>query len=103
MRAAARQTRDRAANPADPSKVAAAIWTFVKKTPRAFCDGEGQIVAAFFIAKAKIAASLAPFRSMRQKASPAGPKLREKMRELMTKRAINLRFSVFRKSWIQRN
>ena len=57
-------------------------------------------MAAFFIANAKIAASLAPFRSMRQKATPAGPKLREKMRELMTKRAIDFRLSVFRESWI---
>ena len=103
MRATARQTRNRAANPADTSKIAAAIRTFVEKTPRAFCRGEGQIVAAFFIANAKIAASLAPFRSMRQKAALAGPKLREKMRELMTKRAIDFRFSVFSKSWIQRN
>jgi len=103
MRATARQTRNRAANPADTSKVTTATRTFVKKTPRAFCNGEGQIVAAFFIANAKIAASLAPFKSMRQKAAPAGPKLREEMRELMTKRAINFHFSVFRKSWIQRN
>ena len=100
MRATARQTRNRAAKPADTSKIAAAIRTFVEKTPRAFCHGEGQIVAAFFIANAKIAASLAPFRSMRQKAVPARPKLREKMRELMTKRAIDFRFSVFRKAWI---
>ncbi len=100
MRATARQTRNRAAKPADTGKIAAAIRTFVKKTPRAFCHGEGQIVAAFFIANAKIAASLAPFRSMRQKAAPARPKLREKMRELMTKRAIDFRFSVFRKAWI---
>ncbi len=57
-------------------------------------------MAAFFIANAKIAASLAPFRSMRQKATPAGPKLREKMRELMTKRAIDFRLSLFRESWI---
>lgn len=103
MRAAARQTRNRAANPADPSKIAAAIRTFVKKTPRAFCNGERQIVAAFFIANAKIAASLVPFGSMRQKAAPTHPKLREKMCELMTKRAIDFRFSVFRKAWVQRN
>ncbi len=100
MRATARQTRNRAAKPADTSKIAAAIRTFVEKTPRAFCNGEGQIVAAFFIANAKIAASLAPFRSMRQKAAPARPKLGEKMCELMTKRAIDFRFSVFCKSWI---
>jgi len=57
-------------------------------------------VAAFFIADAKIAASLAPFRSMRQKAAPAGPKLREKMRELMTKSAIDFRFFVLSESRI---
>ena len=103
MRATARQTRNRAANSARPRKIAAAVRTFVKKTPRAFCNGKGEIVAAFFIADAKIEASLAPFRSMRQNAAPAGPKLREKMRELMTKSAIDFGFSVFSKSWIQRN
>jgi hypothetical protein len=100
MRATARQTRNRAANSARASKIAAAIRTFVKKTPRAFCNRERQIVAASFIADAKIAASLAPFRSMRQKTAPAGPKLREKMCELMTKSAIDFRFSVLSKSRI---
>ena len=100
IRAATCQACNRAANPADPGKIAAAIRTLVKKTPRAFPNGKGQIMAAFFIANAKIAASLAPFRSMRQNATPAGPKLREKMRELMTKRAIDFRLSVFRESWI---
>ena len=100
MRATACQTRIRVANPADTSKIAAAIRTLVKKTPRTFHNREGQIVAAFFIANAKIAASLAPFRSMRQNATPASPKLREKMCEFMTKRAIDFRFSVFSKAWI---
>jgi len=103
MRATTRQTRNRAVNSAHTSKMAAAIRTFVKKTPRAFCNGKRQIVAACFIADAKIATSLVPFRSMRQNAAPASPKLREKMRELMTKSAIDFRFSVFSNSWIQRN
>jgi len=100
MRATARQAGDRASNSARASKIAVAIRTFVKKTPRALCNGEGEIMAAGFIANAKIATSPPPFRSMGRNATPAGPKLRKKMRELMTKSAIDFRFSVLGKSWI---
>jgi hypothetical protein len=103
MRAAAHQTRNRAADPVDTGKIATATRTLVKKTPRAFYDGERQIVAALFVANPKIAASLAPFRSMRQNATPSGAKLREKMRQLMAKRAIDFFFSVLSESRIQRN
>jgi hypothetical protein len=37
---------------------------------------------------------------MRQKTAPAGPKLREKMCELMTKSAIDFRFFVLSESRI---
>ena len=60
-------------------------------------------MAALFVANPKITAGPAPFRSMRQNATPAGAKLREKMGQLMTKGAIDFPFSVFSESRIQRN
>ncbi|MEP6603703.1 MAG: hypothetical protein ABJB69_07140 [Spartobacteria bacterium] len=73
------------------------------KPARAFRDGEGEIVAARFVADAEIVAGPAPVRPVRRNAFTTGTKLREQMRELMPKGAIDFPRAMFLQSRIQRD
>ena len=53
-------------------------------------DRKRQGVTAFFVRDSEVAAGLAPFLAMRCDPPPPGPELREQMRQLMPKRAIDL-------------
>ena len=46
-------------------------------------------MTAFFVTDLKVAASLPPLDAMRQNPAPAGPRLREKMRQLVPEGAID--------------
>jgi len=54
-------------------------------------DRKRQGMAAFFVRDLEIAAGLAPFLAMRSDPATPSPELREQMRQLMTKRTIDLR------------
>ena len=64
---------------------------------------ERKIMAALFVADSEIMTSGAPFIAVRENAAASGTKLREQMRELMAKGAVDLFRAVFVKSRIQRN
>ncbi len=60
-------------------------------------------MTACFISNAKVAAGLAPFRSVRRNAASSGPELREEMREFVTQGAIDLRRAVRVQARIERD
>src|SRR3981189_1219072 len=101
VRAAARQTRDRASDSPHTRKIEKTIRALVNETPDAFMPREGKIVTTRFVANAEIMARRTPFRTVRQNAPPAGPKLREEVRQFMTQCSIDLGKSMFAESRIQ--
>jgi hypothetical protein len=101
VRTAARQTRNRAPDSPHARKIEKTIRALVNETPDPFMPREGEIVTTLFVANAKIVARRAPFRSVRQDAPPAGPKLREEVRQFMTQCSIDLGESMFAESRIQ--
>jgi hypothetical protein len=58
-------------------------------------------VAARFPSYTKIAASHAPFRTVRSDAAPARACLCEQMRKFVSERLLNFRAAMFAKAWIQ--
>jgi hypothetical protein len=84
VRTAARQACNRPFDSSDAREIEKAIRAFVNETPHSFPYGEGKTVATLFVANVEILAGAAPLFSMRQDAAPAGAKLREKMRQLVT-------------------
>ena len=103
VRAAARQACNRPPDSSDTRKIEKAIRAFVNKTPRPFPCREGKIVAALFVANVEIMARRAPFASVRQDAPLAGAELREKVRQFMTQRPIDLGESMLAEPRIQRD
>jgi hypothetical protein len=101
VRAAARQTRDRASDSPHPRKIEKTIRALVNETPDAFMSREGKIVTTLFVANAEIMARCAPFRTVRQNAPPTGTKLRKEVRQFMTQCSIDLGKSMFVESRIQ--
>ena len=101
VRAAARQTCDRASDSPHPRKIEKTIRALVNETPDAFMPREGKIVTTLFVANTEIMARRAPFRTVRQNAPPAGTKLRKKMRQFMTQCSIDLGKSMFAEQRIQ--
>jgi hypothetical protein len=91
MRAAASQTGDRSPDFAGAREIAFAVRTFVEKASRAFDEWKRQVVTTVFIANSKIGTGSAPFFAVRQDSTTSGAKLREQMRQLVSKRAINVR------------
>jgi hypothetical protein len=62
---------------------------------------ERQIMAALFVPNPKVGAGAAPFFPVRRNSATAGARLREKMGQFMTQRAVNLRFAVGSEMTIQ--
>src|SRR4029077_9296163 len=103
MRAATGQTRNRASDATNARKIAPAIRTFVAKTTDALTDCKRQVVTAHFVTNSEIAASLPPFRAMRQNPPAPGAELCEQMRQFVAQCSIDLWDSVIGKSRIQGN
>jgi hypothetical protein len=66
-------------------------------------DRKGKGMTAFFVRDPEIAAGLAPFLAMWSDPSAPGPELREQMRQLMPKRAIDLPDVMIGQTRIQSN
>ena len=62
---------------------------------------ERQTVTARFAHNPKIGAGAAPFRAVRRNPAPAGPRLGEQVRQLVTQRPIDLRVAVCAESAIE--
>lgn len=60
-------------------------------------------MAAAFVANSEIVTSRTPLRPVRQNPSPSGPKLRQKMGQLVPQRAIDFVGAVFVQARIQRD
>ena len=101
VRAATRQTCDRASDSARARKIEETIRALVNETPDAFMPREGEIVTTLFVADAEIVARRAPFQTVRQDAPPASTKLREEVRQFMTQCSIDLGKSMFAEPRIQ--
>jgi hypothetical protein len=84
------EARNRAANAADSRKFFFAIRTTINVTLWKTFRGERQIVTARFVGDSQIATRLSPFCAMRRDPSSADPPLREQMRQLVSKRPIDL-------------
>ena len=89
MRAATRQARDGAANPAHAREFFATVRAAINKARGIFHRRKRQIMAARFISDSQIATSRAPFVAMRQNPAASGAKLGEQMCEFVSKRAID--------------
>jgi hypothetical protein len=90
MFSATSQARNRASNSADARKMTFAARTFVKKTPRPLRDWKRQIVAARLARNSEITAGISPLITVWRDAPTTGTKLRQKMRELVQKCALDL-------------
>jgi hypothetical protein len=90
VRATTGEARDRAANAARAGKVAPAIRTLVKKAADSFGDCKRKIMATLFVTDSKIDTRGAPFFAVRRNSSASSAKLREEMRELVKKCALDL-------------
>ena len=65
MRAATSQAGNRASHPAHALEIAAAVGTSINETCCMTFHWKGKVVAAHFVANAKIATRVAPFCAMR--------------------------------------
>ena len=102
VRTAAGQTRNRAFDSPDARKIEKTIRAFVNESSRPCAGGEGEIVAALFVADPQIMASRPPLVSMRQDVASTDTKLSEEMRELVTKCPFDFH-GILLQAWIQRN
>jgi hypothetical protein len=85
------ETSNRASNFSHAREFPATIRTTINKAPRVHFCCERQIVTARFVGNSEIAARFAPFRTVWSDSStPFFAKLREQMRQLVTKCAIDL-------------
>jgi hypothetical protein len=84
------ETCDCATDAAHAWKLLFAVWTAINIANRVGFRRERQIVTTDFISDVEIAASVAPFDSVRGDSLSPDSKLRQQMRELVPKRALNL-------------
>jgi hypothetical protein len=90
VRAATGQAGYGATNFSHAREIKVAVGTFVKKTSGSRDRGKGEIVRALLVADSKIDTSGTPFLAVRRDSAAFYSKLREEMRELVTKCAIDL-------------
>ena len=89
VRSAAGQACHRTAYPADAGKFLVAIWALINKTRHVLSCRKWKIMTALLIGDCQIVASLSPFGSVRQDASPASAKLSENMSKFVSQSPID--------------
>jgi hypothetical protein len=87
--AAAGKTGDRAAHPADPRELLAAIRTAIDESRCVSSRRKWQIVTALLVSDPQIGASLPPLRAMSQNPSSASAKLGKNMCQLVPQGPID--------------
>ena len=97
------QTGRDAPDPSHPREIAPAIRALVLITPATALHGEGESVATPFVCDSQIAAGLPPERAVRRDAPPAGPELREQVRQFMPESPVDFRRPMLVQSRIERN
>jgi len=111
VRPATRKAGNGSSNPADAGKFLFAIRATINVTQRKTLRSKRQIVTARFVSDVEIAAGVAPFRTVWSDSVTSHSKLREQMRQLVSKCAINVRAGlavnrneiVIKEQGIQRN
>lgn len=102
MGAATGQARNRAADSADTRENLFAVGTFVEEPPNTLGHWKGKSVATLLIADSKIDTGATPFLTVRQNSATSAAELRQQMRQLMAKCALDF-WRMFAQPGIQRD